>query len=231
MSALSKDELGFVRARGYGHTNKAELEALLNAGKDEEIYVSSVENGARKSKVLGKESVINTKSGDTFSVGPRVTKAAFLDDLFGQQRVTGTALKSPAPPNTKTQQRLQTEIAGLKRASYGWIEPPTHTQWGWMVEMKGIVLPNGVRTNAMILLPDTYPLVPPIGFYIKNGAAVAGLDTSHLYNKNTYHGAVNLSEHGWQWFCGIAEGWKPYKHTLVSYINIVFMLFNDQGTK
>ena len=231
MSALSKDELGFVRARSYGRTNKTELTALLNAENDEEIYVSSVENGARKSKVLDKESVINTKSGDTFTVGPRVTKAAFFDALFGQQPATGAAPKSPASPNTKTQQRLQEEIAGLKRAGYGWIEPPTHTQWGWVVELKGIVLPNGVKTNAMVLLPDTYPLVSPIGFYIKNGASVASLDTSHLFNKTVYHGAVNLSEHGWQWFCGIAEGWKPNKHTLVSYINIVFMLFNDQGAK
>ena len=101
MSALSKDELGFVRARSYGRTNKAELNALLNAGSDEEIYVSSVENGVRKSKVLGKASVINTKSGDTFSVGPRVTKAAFFDDLFGQQRVTGTAPEIPGICGTR----------------------------------------------------------------------------------------------------------------------------------
>ncbi len=232
MSALTKDELGFVRARSYGRTNKAELNALLNVGGDEEIYVSSIENGVRKSKVLGNANEVNTKSGDTFSVGPRVTKAALLDELFGGlPRSTGTTPKLFTQPNTKTQQRLQAEIAGLKRAGYGWIEPPTHTQWGWVVELKGIVLPNGVKTNAMVLLPDTYPLVSPIGFYIKNGAPVAGLDTSHLYSKSAYHGAVNLSEQGWQWFCGIAEGWKPNKHTLVSYINIVFMLFNDQGAK
>ena len=232
MSALTKDELGFVRARSYGRTNKAELNALLNVGGDEEIYISSIEHGVRKSTVLGNANEVNTKSGDTFSVGPRVTKAALFNELFGGlPRSTGTTPTQATQPNTKTQHRLQVEIAGLKRAGYGWIEPPTHTQWGWVVELKGIVLPNGVKTNAMVLLPDTYPLVSPIGFYIKNGAPVAGLDTSHLYSKSAYHGAVNLSEQGWQWFCGIAEGWKPNKHTLVSYINIVFMLFNDQGAK
>jgi hypothetical protein len=80
----------------------------------------------------------------------------------------------------------------------------------------------------MVLVPDNYPLVSPIGFYVKQGAATAKLDTSHLFEQRAYHGAVNLSEHGWQRFCGIAEGWKPGKHTLVSYISIVFMLFNDQ---
>ena len=236
MSALSKDELGFVRARGYGRTSKAELDALLNVGSDESVYVSSVENGVRKSKVLGNARDINTKSGDTFTVGPRVTKAAFLDGLFGQQpRPREGAVKPPTPsamqPSGKTQQRLQEEIAALKRAGFGWIEPPKPTQWGWTVELKGIILPNGTRTNALVLLPDTYPLVSPIGFYIKTGAATANLDTSHLFDNKAFHGAVNLSEHGWQWFCGIAEGWKPNRHTLVSYINIVFMLFNDAGAK
>ena len=233
MSTLSKDELGFVRSRGYGRTNRGELNALLNAGQDEEIYVSSVENGVRKSKVLGNAGEVHTKTGDTFSVGPRVTKASFFGNLIGgqQQPQQATLKSSPQPQTTKTQQRLQEEIAGLKRAGYGWIQPPTHTKWGWMVEMKGVVLPNGVRTNALVLLPDTYPLVSPIGFYIQKGAATANLDTSHLFNNNVYHGAVNLSEQGWQWFCGIADGWKPNKHTLVSYINIVFMLFNDQGAK
>ncbi len=133
MSALTKDELGFVRARSYGRTNKAELNALLNAGTDEEVYVSSVENGVRKSKVLGNANEINTKSGDTFSVGPRVTKAALFNELFGGlPRSSGTPSKPSTQPNTKTQQRLQVEIAGLKRAGYGWIEPPTHPHWVWV---------------------------------------------------------------------------------------------------
>lgn len=232
MSALSKDELGFVRARSYGRTNHAELNALLNTGRDEEVYVSSVTNGVRTTKVLDKNAAeVITKAGDTFSVGPRVTKATFME-LFRSAHQS-PAQKNTAPPVAQSQpnQRLHAEIAGLKRAGYGWIAPPQHTQWGWMVELKGIVLPNGIRTNALVLLPDTYPLASPIGFYIQKGAATANLDTSHLFSTKSYHGAVNLSEQGWQWFCGIAEGWKPHKHTLVSYINIVFMLFNDKGGK
>jgi len=229
MSGLSKDELGFVRSRGYGRTSRAELNSLLNVESGDEVYVSSVENGVRTSRPLNQNGDIKTRAGDTFSVGPRVTKAALLQNLMEQFQ----SMQPSQPPRqnrgaTKTQQRLQQEIAGLKRAGFGWVEPAQQTEWGWMVRLKGVTLPNGVRTDAMVLLPDNYPLVSPIGFYVRQGAATANLDTSHLYGQRAYHGAINLSEHGWQWFCGIAEGWKPGKHTLVSYINIVFMLFNDQ---
>ncbi|MDD2658820.1 MAG: hypothetical protein PHY54_03945 [Methylococcales bacterium] len=229
MSGLSKDELGFVRARGYGRTSRAELNQLLNVEPGEQVYVSTVENGVRTSKPLDQNGEVKTKGGDTFSVGPRVTKAAFLNSLLEQLQTSQSA--KPVLQHhgsSKTQQRLQQEIAGLKRAGFGWAEPAQQTGWGWMVRLKGVTLPNGVRTDAMVLVPDNYPLVSPIGFYVKQGAATAKLDTSHLFEQRAYHGAVNLSEHGWQWFCGIAEGWKPGKHTLVSYINIVFMLFNDQ---
>jgi len=171
---------------------------------------------------------IKTKAGDTFSVGPRVTKAAFLNGLLGQRKSGQPAKPVRQQGSPKTQQRLQQEIAALKRAGFGWAEPAQQTEWGWMVRLKGVTLPNGVRTDAMVLVPDNHPLVSPIGFYVRQGAVTAQLDTSHLFEQRAYHGAVNLSEHGWQWFCGIAEGWKPGKHTLVSYINIVFMLFNDQ---
>jgi hypothetical protein len=229
MSGLSKDELGFVRARGFGRTSRAELGQLLNVEPDEEVYVSSVNNGVRTSKRLNQKDDIKTKAGDTFSVGPRVTKASLFGNWLNPERSKQTVkpiLQNHG--NTKTEQRLQQEINALKRAGFGWAEPARKTEWGWMVRLKGVILPNGVRTDAMVLLPDNYPLVSPIGFYVKQGAATANLDTSHLFEHRAYHGAVDLSEHGWQWFCGIAEGWKPGKHTLVSYINIVFMLFNDK---
>jgi len=228
MSGLSKDELGFVRARGYGRTSRAELNGLLNVEPGEQVYVSTVENGVRTSKPLNQSGDINTKAGDTFSVGPRVTKAAFLNGLLEQLQSGQPTKPIRQQGSSKTQQCLQQEIAALKRAGFGWAESAQQTEWGWMVRLKGVTLPNGVRTDAMVLVPDNYPLVSPIGFYVKQGAATAKLDTSHLFEQRAYHGAVNLSEHGWQWFCGIAEGWKPGKHTLVSYISIVFMLFNDQ---
>ncbi|MFM8341738.1 MAG: hypothetical protein ACKN9F_05920 [Methylomonas sp.] len=227
MSGLSKDELGFVRAHGYGRTSRAELGKLLKVETDEDLYVSSINKGVRTSKLVNQKDNIQIKSGDTFSVGPRVTKASLFSSLLNPEH-KATKPRSQNHVGSKTEQRLRQEIAGLKRAGYGWVEPAQKTEWGWMVRLKGVILPNGVRTDAMVLLPDNYPLVSPIGFYVKQGAETANLDTSHLFENRAYHGALDLSEHGWRWFCGIAQGWKPGKHTLVSYINIVFMLFNDQ---
>lgn len=231
MSRLVKDELGFVRARAYGRTSREELGQILDVDCDEEIYRSTVENGSRTSKRVSDEEV-RTNPGDTFSVVPRVKKAAPMGSLWSQLVNKKLSRQEPQASNgTSSNQRLLKEIAALKRAGYGWIEPPSKTEWGWMVRMKGVVLPGGVRTDAMVLLSENYPLVAPIGFYVRKGAHTSKLDASHLFKNGAYHGAVDLSEHGWQWYCGIAEGWKPGKHTLVSYLNIVFMLFNEDSNK
>jgi hypothetical protein len=229
MSGLSKDELGFVRARGRGRTSRAELSQLLNTQPGEAIYRATVENGVRTSKPVEDSGEIKTKSGDTFSVGPRVTKAALFANWLTRNGANHTA-RPHSGSSSQVEQRLQQEVAALKRAGFGWAQPAQKTDWGWMVLMNGITLPNGIRTEAMVLLPDNYPLVSPIGFYVKQGAATAHLDTSHLFKQSAFHGAVDLSAHGWQWFCGIAEGWQPGRHTLVSYISIVFMLFNDPNS-
>jgi hypothetical protein len=97
------------------------------------------------------------------------------------------------------------------------------------VRLRGLTLPGGVRTDALVLLPNNYPLAGPIGFYVREGAATGALDTSHLFDELVAHGAPDLSARGWQWFCGIAEGWQPGRHTLVSYLTLVLALFNDRG--
>nr|NJM02831.1 hypothetical protein [Desulfobacula sp.] len=74
---------------------------------------------------------------------------------------------------------------------------------------------------------QNYPHASPIGFYLKAGANTGGLDTGHLYNA-AYHGAIDLSAHGWQWFCGIAEGWKPGRHNLVTYLSMVLTMLAEQ---
>jgi hypothetical protein len=71
-------------------------------------------------------------------------------------------------------------------------------------------------------------LVAPLGFYLKEGANTGGLDLSHLHDQ-TYYGAPDRP--GWQWFCGVMEGWEPGRHTLVTYLTQVLALFDDRGTE
>jgi hypothetical protein len=210
MSSLSKDEFGFVvRAKKYGQESSRDIEDLLNKKADEMIYHSTVEGGARTAKPLNeKNSHIKVKPGDTFTVGPRINKAT-----------------SPLPES------LQKEVTLLKKSGFGAIDAPVKNEWGWSIRMKGLALPGGIRTDAMILLPNNYPLASPIGFYIRKDAVVGKLDTHHLFSDRAYHGANNLSEEGWQWFCGIVDNWQPGRHTLVSYLSIVFHFFNEAANK
>lgn len=102
------------------------------------------------------------------------------------------------------------------------------TKWGWGVRMQGLILPGGSRTDALVLLPASYPLASPIGFYLKKGANVGGLDTNHLYQRS-YHGAPDLGAEGWQWFCGVAEGWIPGRHELLGFISAVFAMLSERS--
>src|SRR5437762_2567046 len=116
MSALTKDELGFVRSRRYGRTSWNEVAQLLDAKNDEEVYVSTVEAGVRTAKPLKSNADINVKPGDTFSVGPRIIKAA-------------------DPPLDQ----LTKEIEALKRSGFGSASKPVKKDWGWELQVKGMI--------------------------------------------------------------------------------------------
>jgi len=204
MGALRKDELGFLRASSFSRVRRQEIEHLLEVTVDEQVYLSTYEGGVRTAKPLESTSEISVKSGDMFCLGPRITKAAELPE------------------------QIRKEADALSRAGFGSIGKPVHTEWGWQLELKGMILPGGMRTDALVLLPKNYPLASPIGFYVRRGAKVGKLDPEHIFPNSAHHGAENLSKEGWQWFCGIAEGWKPNRHTIVSYISMVFSLFNDK---
>ncbi|OAI26761.1 hypothetical protein A1355_18480 [Methylomonas koyamae] len=120
---------------------------------------------------------------------------------------------------------LKREFEDLKSAGFGGIRPPEQTDWGWCLRLKELILPDGTRTDALVLLPKNYPLSSPIGFYLKENAILGTLDRSHLFEGRAYHGAQVIP--GWRWFCGIAEGWRPGRHSLLSYVNVVMTLFNE----
>lgn len=202
---LKRDKLGFVRATGYGRIRRDELATLLNLAPDEAVYRSGVDNGVRTGQVV-KDAEVNHKPGDTFSVGPRVVK--------GSQAI-------PAA--------LRDELDGLRRSGFGGVGDPQPSPEGWRLRLRGITLPGGIRTDALILLPKTYPLAAPIGFYLATGAATAHLDQSHLFASRAYHGAPDLSAEGWQWYCGVADNWRPGHHTLVAYLTVTLAFFADQA--
>jgi hypothetical protein len=216
MNELTRDELGFVRARRYGRVDRHALEAVLQPQASEQVYVTGVRAGVRTAERVTAD-LYPMRPGDTFSLGPRITKAA-------PQRPASA--KAPTPPLPEA---LQREVAALKRAGFGGIERPLASRIGWGLRLRGLTLPGGVRTDALVLLPNNYPLAGPIGFYVREGAATGSLDTAHLFEDLVAHGAPDLRSRGWHWFCGIAEGWQPGRHTLVSYLTLVLALFDDRG--
>ena len=196
---LHKDEFGFVRAAGYGRTRQVDLRAELGALPDDEVYQASTSRGARTSKAVTTHDV-NYSQGDTFSLGPKVTKAALPAQLVKEWRA-------------------------LQRSGYGSITEPHESTWGYAIELYGFALPSGVRTNAMVLLPKDYPTMPPIGFYIhQNGLAAAkanGIDLQHLFPDKTFYGAPNFAQSGWAWFCLKFQPWRPGRYTLISIVMMV----------
>ncbi len=204
MDALTKDELGFVRARKFGRVSRKEMDDLLGTKSDEQVYKAGVDKGVRTAKPLDPSDDIELRPGDTFTVGPRITKAA-----------------------NNLPEQIRKEADALQRSGFGSVDRPIKTEGYWKIRLKSLTLPGGIRTDALVLLPLNYPLASPIGFYVHEGAATGSLDTTHLFD-GAYHGAPDLSGDGWQWFCGIAQGWKPGRHTLVTYLSLVLSLFNEE---
>ncbi len=197
--ALRRDEYGFLRSTGYGQARQSDLRTELGAMPDDQVYRSSVQGGVRTSRPVEGDNV-GYQPGDSFAVGPKVTKAALPAQLYDEWRA-------------------------LHRAGYGQIDPPEETGWGFAIKLKSFALPGGIRTNALVLCPRDYPVTPPLGFYIQKKGLEAvkalGIDLRHLFPDKTYYGAPNFAEHGWAWFCLKFQPWRPGHHTLVGIVMMV----------
>ena len=228
MGALKKDELGFIRSNGYGRVAARELAKQLGLEDGETVFRTGREKGVKTSRPISQNGGdVELHPGDTFSAGPSIVKAAgFLKKLLNGAEDKPTPLRRDFP-----QEALQREASGLGRAGFGAVPAPEKCRWGWKIRLKGMTLPGGIRTDALILLPANYPLSSPIGFYIRKGSHLGDLDTSHLYDQRTYHDAVDLSGEGWQWFCGIVQNWKPGRHNLVTYMSLILAFFNEKEWK
>lgn len=205
---LKRDELGFVRSNGYGRIRRDELEQLLGVGPRESVYRAGIDHGVRTGQVVADQEVA-FKPGDTFSAGPRVVKGATL---------------APLP------EALKREVDALSRAGFGGVGTPEPSLEGWRLRLRGLTLPGGIRTDALVLLPKTYPLAAPIGFYLAKGEQTAQLDRSHLFDR-AYHDAPDLTNQGWQWYCGVADNWRPGHHTLIAYLTVTLAFFADKAVR
>ena len=67
--------------------------------------------------------------------------------------------------------------------------------------------------SLLILPPSTYPDTPPIGFYINVKLHCANGDTDPHILGGSAHGAANLMDSGWYWYCVTISnghgGWRP----------------------
>ena len=92
--------------------------------------------------------------------------------------------------------------------------------------------------KLLILFPETYPLSPPIGFYLDREFRLKdGGTDGHLIGRGL-HSAPDLRAHGWHWYCvrveeGVQGGWRPSARydqpdNLRTYLNTVReVLTND----
>ena len=230
---LKRNEHGMlVRARDYGRTPYEDIARELGLRSDETLYAVSQENGVRVSRPVGSTTKeVSHKPGTSFVAGPTITKAAgFFGTLARKLNAAESAGGASSTRRGKTEIPLvlRREMEELRAAGLGSIPDPELSSKGWNINMKGLVLPGGCRTDARILLPASYPEACPIGFYIHKDANVGGLDTSHLYSRS-YHGAPDLSDEGLDWFCGVAENWIPGRHTLLGYVSAVLSLFSERS--
>lgn len=227
--ALRKNELGLiVRAKSYGKTSYNDLARQLGLKNGETLYAVSQEKGVRVSRPIAPGSAsVDQKPGTSFVAGPTITKAAFGflrsrqtdDESLPKEMATAVSGKAP--------ESLMREVRALRASGFGGAPDPLRTEWGWSIRMKGLILPGGSRTDALILLPDAYPLASPIGFYLRAGSNVGGLDLEHLFPRS-YHGAPDLSGSGWLWFCGVAENWIPGRHDLTGFVSAVYALLSER---
>ena len=229
--ALKRNEYGMlVRAREYGKTSYKELADQLGLKKGETLYSVSQEKGVLVSRPVDRHvKEVPHKPGTGFVAGPTITKAAglfggLLNRFGGGEAVPALVGKERG---SEVPAVLRREMEELRAAGLGGVPDPVLTKWGWAIRMKGLILPGGSRTDAMVLLPEAYPEASPIGFFLRKNANVGGLDTSHLYARS-YHGAPDLTEEGWNWFCGLAENWIPYRHNLLGYVAAVLALLNER---
>lgn len=192
---FTRSATGVARARGYGRTTAAEIRQMLGSSAADDLFKVGIVNGVR-SAVRVETGAVDVQPGDAFTSGPKCQLAAPLDLAA-----------------------LAEHIAGLRDIGFPQATASRSAQ-GVRLRLKGFTLPGGSRTDLMLVLPPQFPLLPPIGFYLRGDAQTGGLDLSHLFPNRAFHQAPNLSNEpeAWRWYCLIVEKWNPAQHTLAGFV-------------
>jgi hypothetical protein len=106
----------------------------------------------------------------------------------------------------------------------------------WLVVPRYPLPPNwrhiAETTALLIVFPNEYPMLPPVGFYLPDDIACA--HDSHLFGFAA-HGASNAPiQEGWKWYCVYVDrgAWRPSRHwrngdNLFTYFTLISEAMNS----
>jgi len=89
-------------------------------------------------------------------------------------------------------------------------------------------------TPLMVVFPEEYPALPPVGFYMK--ADIPESPDGHFYQA-TYHNAWQEPlRHGWKWYCVYIHNgaWQPARNwkegdNLFTYFHLIREALGNEG--
>lgn len=119
-------------------------------------------------------------------------------------------------PNIHSQQIIREQVESVSDKFFNRTMSFDESNARWAV-VPHYILPEKwhhitCKTPLMVVFPDEYPMLPPIGFYMK--ADIEGPLDGHLYS-GAYHEAWSEPlKQGWKWYCiYIHDGaWQPARN-------------------
>lgn len=108
-----------------------------------------------------------------------------------------------------------------------WIVVPNYTlppRWHHVID----------TTPLMVVFPEEYPLLPPVGFYMS--ADISGSPNGHFFAE-TFHDAWEKPiKYGWKWYCVYINGgaWRPARNwrqgdNLFTYFHLIREALGSEG--
>ena len=155
-----------------------------------------------------------------------------IADLFGGEHNYQRNQRGYVQPTSRNQ-RLYNEIMMLAPAFYtsGGINYDEQN-FDWVM-IPNFSLPRRLQEkqcNLLILLPQIYPDIGPLGFYVDKQIHLRGGQKEPNAVGTGHHGAQDLTHLGWYWYCVTTSngqgGWRPSVNywqpdNLVTFLNMV----------
>jgi hypothetical protein len=129
-----------------------------------------------------------------------------------------------------TARRLQMEASLLSAAYNGGVEWSLDTSaCTYWLRVPRFRLPRGWNANTtqiMVTVSDSYPQLPPDGFYLNRYLRDAyGRRPGHYFEERSAHNA--FADRGWAWFCIHVETWNssidPMEgDSIIKYLGLIY---------